>query len=72
MYVVVLFSPWFNFYFHWFLGMVMCDNELETKDRIEPQHVHSQRVINTVPDLFLTSSKIHHYTAWPNLTFFIT
>ena len=39
MYVVVLFSPWFNFYFPLFLGMVMCDNELETKDRIEPQQV---------------------------------
>ena len=39
MYVVVLFSPWFNFYLPLFLGMVMCDNELETKDRIEPQHV---------------------------------
>lgn len=37
MYVVVLFYPWFNFYFPLFLSMIMCDNELETKDKIEPQ-----------------------------------
>ena len=45
--VVVQFYPWFNFYFPLFLGMVICDNEFETKenkiqtkDKIEPQHIH--------------------------------
>ena len=32
MYVVVSFYPWFNFYFPLFLGMLMCDNEFETKE----------------------------------------
>ena len=32
MYVVVYFYPWFNFYFPLFLGMLMFDNELETKE----------------------------------------
>ena len=32
MYVVVQFYPWFNFYFLLFWGMVMCDNELRTKE----------------------------------------
>ena len=43
--VVVQFYPWFKFYFLLFLGMLMYDNELktkenkiETKDKIEPQH----------------------------------
>ena len=31
MYVVVQFYPWFNFYFPLSLGMVMYDNEFETK-----------------------------------------
>ena len=31
MYDVVQFYPWFNFYFPLFLGMVMYDNEFETK-----------------------------------------
>ena len=31
-YVVVQFYPWFKFYFLLFLGMVMYDNEIETKD----------------------------------------
>ena len=31
-YVVVRFSPWFKFYFLLFLGMVMYDNEFETKE----------------------------------------
>ena len=31
-YVVVQFSPWFKFYFLLFLGMVMYDNEFETKE----------------------------------------
>ena len=30
--VVVQFYPWFNFYFLLFLGMVICDNEFETKE----------------------------------------
>ena len=30
-YVVVQFYPWFKFYFPLFLGMVMYDNEFETK-----------------------------------------
>ena len=45
-YVVVQFYPWFKFYFPLFLGMVMYDNEFETKenkiltkDKIEPQHI---------------------------------
>ena len=31
-YVVVQFYPWFNFYFPLFLGVVMYDNEFETKE----------------------------------------
>ena len=45
-YVVVQFCPWFKFYFLSFLGMVISDNEFETKeniistmDKIEPQHI---------------------------------
>ena len=30
--VVVQFYPWFKFYFPLFLGMVMYDNEFETKE----------------------------------------
>ena len=30
--VVVQFYPWFNFYFLLFLGMIVCDNEFETKE----------------------------------------
>ena len=32
MYVVVQFYPWFKFYFSLFLGMIMYDNEFETKE----------------------------------------
>jgi len=46
--VVVQFYPWFKFYFLLFLGMVMYDNEFETKeektqdkDKIEPQHIYT-------------------------------
>ena len=47
-YVVVQFYPWFKFYFPLFLGMVMYDDEFETKgnkilkikDKIEPPHAH--------------------------------
>ena len=31
-YVVVKFYPWFKFYFPLFLGMVINDNEFETKE----------------------------------------
>ena len=31
-YVVVQFYPWFKFYFPLFLGMLMYDNEFETKE----------------------------------------
>ena len=31
-YVVVQFYPWFKFYLPLFLGMVMYDNEFETKE----------------------------------------
>ena len=31
-YVVVQFCPWFKFYFPLFLGMVISDNEFETKE----------------------------------------
>ena len=31
-YVVVQFYPWFEFYFLLFLGVVMFDNEFETKE----------------------------------------
>ena len=31
-YVVVQFYPWFKFYFPLFLGMVMYDNDFETKE----------------------------------------
>ena len=46
-YVVVKFYPWFKFYFLLFLGIVMYDDEFETKeskiwtkDKIEPQHIY--------------------------------
>ena len=46
-YVVVQFYPRFKFYFLLFLGMVIYDNEFETKenkiqtkDKIEPQHIY--------------------------------
>ena len=32
-YVVVQFYPWFKFSFLLFLGMVMYDNEIETKEK---------------------------------------
>ena len=45
-YVVVQFYPCLKFYFLLFLGIVMYDNEFETKeykiqtkDKIEPQHL---------------------------------
>ena len=45
-YVVVQFYPWFKFHFLLFLGIVVYDNEFETKenkiwtkDKIEPQHL---------------------------------
>ena len=48
-YVVVQFYPWFKFHFPLFWSMVMYDNECETKenniltkDKIEPQHIHAQ------------------------------
>ena len=53
--VVVQYYPWVTFYFPLFLGMVMYDNEFETKenkikttDKIEGQHTHNriQRFIN--------------------------
>ena len=44
---MVQFSPWFKSSFLLFLGMVMYDNEFETKekkiytkDKIEPQHIY--------------------------------
>ena len=53
---VLMYVLWFNFIlslnfiFFWFLGMVMYDNEFETKeykiqtkDKIEPQHMLSKR-----------------------------
>ena len=46
-YVVVQFCPWFKFYFLLFWGMVIYDNEFETrknkilnKDKIEPQQLY--------------------------------
>ena len=36
---MVQFCPWFKFYFLLFWGMVIYDNEFETKkNKIEPQH----------------------------------
>ena len=44
---MVQFYPWFKFFSSLFLGMVMDDNEFETKendictkDKIEPQQIH--------------------------------
>ena len=37
---MVQFYPWFKVHFPLFLGMVIYDNEFETKDKIEPQHIH--------------------------------
>ena len=51
-YVVVQFYPWFKFCSPLFLIMVMKDNEFETKeneictkDIIEPQHIHPSRLL---------------------------
>ena len=51
-YVVVQFYPWFKFYFPLFCGMVMYDNEfktnkIQTKEKIEPQHIYYSSVMNT-------------------------
>ena len=58
-YVVVQFSYWFEFYFPLFWGVVMYDNQVETKenkiqtkDKIEPQHVHTVTFIILVAFLF--------------------
>ena len=47
--VVVQFYPWFKFYFPLFLGMVMSDNDfetkenkIETKDEIKPPHLRKR------------------------------
>ena len=60
-YVVVQFYPWFKFSFLLFLGMVMYDNEFETKeykiqtkDKIEPQHIYVYINIR-----FLALNRIH-------------
>ena len=44
---MVQFYPWFKFYLLLFLGIVMYDNEFETKenkiwtkDKIKPQHIY--------------------------------
>ena len=49
--------PWFKFYFPLFLGMVMYDNEfktkeskIQTKDRIEPQHICHLSCVNVMKD----------------------
>ena len=52
---MVQFYPWFKFYFPLFLGMVMYDDEFETKgnkilkikDKIEPPHAHIYIYTNT-------------------------
>ena len=53
---MVQFYPWFNFYFLLFLGMVVCDNEFETKenknstkDKIEPQQRKRSKVYFIIP-----------------------
>ena len=57
-YVMVQFYPWFKFYFLLFLGIVMYDNEFETKenkiwtkDKIDPQHIHHLSEVNCLPKL---------------------
>ena len=54
-YVVVQFYPCFKFYFLLFLGIVIYDNEFETKEKkietkykIEPQHVHKSTAGNVL------------------------
>ena len=56
MQVVLQFYPWLKFYFLLFLGIVMYDNEFESKEnkiwtkvKIEPQHI--QRVIDLTSDI---------------------
>ena len=58
-YVVVQFSYWFEFYCPLFWGMVMYDNQFETKeikiqtkDKIEPQHIRTVTFIILVAFLF--------------------
>ena len=58
-YVVVQFSYWFEFYFPLFWGMVIYDNQFETnenkiqtKDKIEPQHIHTVTFIILAAFLF--------------------
>ena len=52
-----IFYPCFKFYFPLFLGTVMYDNEfktkeskIQTKDRIEPQHIHHLSCMNVMKD----------------------
>ena len=56
MHVVVQFHPWFKFYFLLFLGMVMYDNDFETKEiKFKPR-------INLNHDIYnpFTQSKVEY------------
>ena len=58
--VVVQIYLWFKFYFLLFLGIVMYDNEIETKenkiwtkDKIEPKHTHQNERIHAILKKFI-------------------
>ena len=64
-YVVVQFYSWFKFYFLLFLGIVMYDNEFETKenktwtkDKIEPQLTQLQVLELVITNLNYFEGKI--------------
>ena len=63
-YVVVQFCPWFKFYFLLFWGMVIYDNEFETKknkiwtkDKIEPQHIYGIKMFSKYYNILKKPSK---------------
>ena len=42
---MVQFYPWFKFYFPLSMGMVVCDNEFETKEsKLELQQIQSNKM----------------------------
>ena len=61
-YVVIQFYPWFKFYSLLFLGIVMYDNEFETKElKFEPRIKLNHNIYNiTYPDLLINSAITNH------------
>ena len=70
---MVQFYLWFKFYFPLFWGMVMYDNEFETKEnKIEPQHIHVEGKIfrSDITAIYFSSPSSHSFL--PNAFLFWT